>query len=579
MDSESQWISQGSLQSADHALANDSPVHLPDHPEAHCILCRRIFLQDNEENEGSEAMCICRECKGMFFNDLEATVRDSHPRRLRRGRSRYRSSESIEDLFSQQFSHLINLVRQNQNTITASIPEPDTQPDGDAALAVLHRSASHTPQSRSRRWRRAPLSDNESEGVDNLDSLFGESDSNVSFGGYGPFTGESDGFSFSAYGGESDASVDAHSLLEREMFMQADDGSSMDSDTDIDPMHVGMDRWNLDDEDEDGEWEEADAEEDAADSTRVDGQIRDNNITDVSSGHMDYQIQFRFPGNSGRIRLRMQESRGTYNIPNVFANLEESEMTPPYVGNAGDYLDARGFEELLEQLAETDASRRGAPPAAASFVGSLPRVIIQKEHEKHGGLICAVCKDPLALDSEASQLPCSHLYHPSCILPWLSTRNSCPVCRYELPTDDKDYEEGKRNLGIRTDIHEIWPQRDLSEDDSSSDISSDAGAVEANESTHRRVEQGNFSEMGHAAGSSDGEGGRRHRWFFLAAAPIVSIVGIALVLWFRNPVSNRQAQCGFEGGPEHQLLPRSSGSSAGSPERRENRSRRWWSFF
>ena len=51
---------------------------------------------------------------------------------------------------------------------------------------------------------------------------------------------------------------------------------------------------------------------------------------------------------------------------------------------------------------------------------------------------CAVCKDQFQLGTEnpdeqiVVQLPCKHSFHQPCILPWLKSSGTCPVCRYAL---------------------------------------------------------------------------------------------------------------------------------------------------
>ena len=49
---------------------------------------------------------------------------------------------------------------------------------------------------------------------------------------------------------------------------------------------------------------------------------------------------------------------------------------------------------------------------------------------------CAVCKEQFSLGTEDPDeqivitLPCNHPFHMPCILPWLRSSGTCPVCRY-----------------------------------------------------------------------------------------------------------------------------------------------------
>lgn len=573
MDSESQSSFQESslnLEISPHHEVGDQF----EQPEAHCALCWKLLSPDTEENS-LELPDVCEDCKLAYLAHIDTTTPESHRRRTTRGRrDRYGSSESMEDLFSQQFSHLINLVRQHQHSSPISASEQEAQPvDGDTSVRMLRQMSSRTTPNGSRRWFRS-VSDNESEGFDNLDSVFGDSESVVSFGGYGAYNGEVDTVSHSAYGGESDISVDVHGYLDRGLFTQHGNGSNIDSDTDIDPMQAGLDQWNSDDEEEDEDWVETNAEENIVENAGGEHWQRTSSRSpDENSGPSNWLRTLDTPGNRVSIEWRIRESRLSI-FPDISGNREEARV-PSYVGNSGDYLDALGFEQLLEQLAEADNTRRGAPPAAASFVENLPCVLINDGHVKHDDLVCAVCKDLLTIGTIVNQLPCMHLYHTSCILPWLIARNTCPLCRYELPTDDKEYEEAKRNSGLRTDIQEI-PESESSGD--SSDDISDEEIDEECESTSEEVEHGELVNVDCAI---DGLSRRRTGggWFFLAATPIVSLVGFVLVLWLRNPlVAGRgpNGHCGLnpQGQQQLHMYPGNSRHGQGT-----NRNRRWWPFF
>ncbi|THU45608.1 hypothetical protein C4D60_Mb02t19780 [Musa balbisiana] len=112
----------------------------------------------------------------------------------------------------------------------------------------------------------------------------------------------------------------------------------------------------------------------------------------------------------------------------------------PLPESISEFLMGSGFDRLLEQLALVELNGIGRetgcehPPASKAAIESMPTIEIVGDHigkDCH----CAVCMDLFELGTEAREMPCKHIYHQECILPWLSLRNSCPVCRHEMPTD------------------------------------------------------------------------------------------------------------------------------------------------
>lgn len=154
------------------------------------------------------------------------------------------------------------------------------------------------------------------------------------------------------------------------------------------------------------------------------------------SNRLHVNVERRGTRASSDGRTRLQHIREIYQNSGI-----------AYVGNYLDYADEAEYESILNNFAENDdGGNRGAPPAAESAVAALKDKKIESENED---MVCVVCKDLVTVGETAKELPCGHGYHGDCIAAWLATRNMCPVCRYELPTSDPDYEKEriKKNSG------------------------------------------------------------------------------------------------------------------------------------
>ncbi|KAG4962306.1 hypothetical protein JHK85_039754 [Glycine max] len=133
----------------------------------------------------------------------------------------------------------------------------------------------------------------------------------------------------------------------------------------------------------------------------------------------------------------------------------------PLPPRMSEFLLGTGIDRVMDQLSHVESNSDGGrhdqqshAPASKSAVESLPAIEINATHtaiESH----CAVCKEPFELCTMAKEMPCKHIYHAECILPWLAIKNSCPVCRHELPCENArarlervEEEEENNNLGL-----------------------------------------------------------------------------------------------------------------------------------
>ena len=96
---------------------------------------------------------------------------------------------------------------------------------------------------------------------------------------------------------------------------------------------------------------------------------------------------------------------------------------------------------------------QGNPPASNTAIEKLKHFKMEKKYCKKDDKDpkkleypeCSICLTEVNEGEDTILLPCGHMFHDACVTKWLKIHNTCPLCRFELPTDDANYER-ERNL-------------------------------------------------------------------------------------------------------------------------------------
>ncbi|XP_055695257.1 E3 ubiquitin-protein ligase Iruka [Lutzomyia longipalpis] len=164
-----------------------------------------------------------------------------------------------------------------------------------------------------------------------------------------------------------------------------------------------------------------------------------------------------------------------------------------FMGNPGDYAwGHEGIDTIVTQLLN-QMEGTGPPPLAREKIDEIPKGEICQE-QVNTKLQCSVCLEDFQLSETVRQLPCSHLYHENCIVPWLELHGTCPICRKALSPEAEEFSRSNLNAAatlavnsLRNTLYRTDNEAPGSSSSQQSQPQASTNPSDANQSEHHRA--------------------------------------------------------------------------------------------
>jgi len=161
--------------------------------------------------------------------------------------------------------------------------------------------------------------------------------------------------------------------------------------------------------------------------------------------NIEFSIESPFMNNRGNpFRIVVQRQ----NVPNdifdpiflSFGSLFNGAFQDNYSSNFSSNYRGNFLNEILQILErnQAEANKKAHPPTSEEALNKLKKFSMTEKYckkSKNGKYElpnCCICLSEIGKGEKTVLLPCGHMFHWKCCLPWLKSNNTCPMCRFEI---------------------------------------------------------------------------------------------------------------------------------------------------